>query len=103
MRVSGWACDVCEKFSEEIPPEWFKVNRAVNGDEAAQLVCSARCLVKMGEDIITLESPKKTRRSLKPNTEPCPECGKDDIATASGLVTHRSRMHGVKKGVDNLA
>ena len=98
MKVSGWACDVCEKFSEEIPPEWFTVNRAHNGDEAAQLVCSAGCLVKMGSDLIALESPK-TRRSMTPNTDPCPECGKV-VATVSGLVTHRSRMHGVKKDVD---
>lgn len=92
MRVSGWACDVCEKFSEEIPPEWFEVNRFGNSGEDSQLVCSAGCLVKMGTDLIALESPSKPKRKMSPNEDPCPFCG-EVPATKAGLATHITRKH----------
>lgn len=90
MKVTGIACDVCEKFQATETDQWFNVRR--NGMSVD--VCSPECLRKLGTQLknqdFDLESTSHSEVEMTYN---CDECERA-FATQQGLSMHITRTHG---------
>jgi hypothetical protein len=99
VRVSGVACDVCEKVvtgTDKTPEGWFVVFRSV-GDNVKTLekepseVCSPQCLCKLGTQLKQLEKAPIPAGGEKPMI-PCPIC-KKPCKGKQGVTMHMTRTH----------